>query len=58
MVEGDGLAAVGATDVMALVGLGLLGAGLWMVWPPLALMVVGGLLLALGLAGAWMRTRG
>jgi len=57
MMEGDGRAAVGAPDVMALAGLGLLGAGLWMVWPPLALMVVGGLLLALGLVGAWMRAR-
>lgn len=35
-------------DVMALVGLGLLGAGLGMINPAVALAVVGGVVLALG----------
>lgn len=48
---------VDRTDVLVLVGLALLGAGLWLYWPPLALMVIGGLLLAIGLAGAVWRSR-
>lgn len=37
-------------DVMAIVGLSMLGAGLWLVTPALALSVVGGILLILGVA--------
>uniref|UniRef100_A0AAU2A233 Uncharacterized protein n=1 Tax=Streptomyces sp. NBC_00093 TaxID=2975649 RepID=A0AAU2A233_9ACTN len=36
-------------DVMALLGFGLLGRGLWLIAPWLALTVVGGLLLVVGL---------
>lgn len=43
------------SDILAALGLALLGAGLWWWWPPAALMAVGGLLLAVGLAGAWRR---
>lgn len=42
-------------DALAGAGLLLLGAGLWLYWPPLALMVVGGLLLGLALVRAWRR---
>lgn len=38
-------------DLVGLVGLGLLGAGLWWWWPPAALMVVGVLLLLAALVG-------
>jgi hypothetical protein len=44
-------------DVLATLGLGLLGAGLWMWWPAGALMVVGGLLLGLAVLGAWLKGR-
>ena len=38
-------------DVIAILGLVLLAAGLWWFWPPLALIVIGALLLILALAG-------
>lgn len=44
-------------DVMALVGLGMLGAGLWMVSPALSLSVTGGILIAGGVLGAGLRAR-
>ncbi|QQM45000.1 hypothetical protein [Streptomyces liliifuscus] len=37
-------------DVLALLGIGLLGAGLWLIAPWLALTAIGGLLLVIGLA--------
>jgi len=42
-------------DLVALVGLLLLGAGLWLISPALALMVVGGLLVLLALIRAVRR---
>ena len=41
-----------ARDVMGLAGLGLLGAGLWLWWPPAALMICGGILLGLAVGSA------
>lgn len=40
----------GVEDWLALVGLALLGVGLWLVWPPLAFVVIGALLLV----AAWL----
>jgi hypothetical protein len=45
-------------DLLGLLGIGLLGAGLWLWWPAGALMVVGGLLLGLAILGAWRGKRG
>lgn len=42
-------------DVVGLVGLVLLGAGIWMWWPPAALMICGGLLLAVALVSSLLR---
>jgi hypothetical protein len=42
-------------DVLAVVGLALLGAGLWLWWPPAALMVVGSIVLGLAVLGALLR---
>lgn len=39
-------------DVLAAVGILLIGAGLYMVSPPVALCIVGGILLVLGVVGA------
>ena len=39
-------------DVIFMLGLVLVAAGLWFGWWPLALMVPGGILLVVGLAGA------
>jgi hypothetical protein len=36
-------------DFICLIGMGLLFAGLWMIYPPSALIVIGGLFLWLGL---------
>ena len=38
-------------EIVALLGLALLGAGLWLWWPPAALVVVGLVLLAGGIVG-------
>lgn len=46
---------VDRNDVVGLVGLLLLGWGLWLWWPPASLMVVGGLLVGLSLFGAITR---
>jgi hypothetical protein len=45
-------------DLLALAGLCFLAAGLWWVWPPVALIGVGALCLLLGLYGAkvWARS--
>jgi hypothetical protein len=45
-------------DLIVALGLVLLGAGLWLIWPALALATVGGLLVAIGLAAAFLRARG
>ncbi|MFS1524742.1 hypothetical protein ACL7TT_11600 [Microbulbifer sp. 2304DJ12-6] len=44
-------------DLIAILGLGLLACGLWKISQPLALCVVGGLLMAFGLLVAWRNTR-
>ncbi len=46
-----------ARDVIGGMGLGLLGAGLWLWWPPAALMVTGGILVLVAL-GSGLLTRG
>jgi len=42
-------------DAVTLVGVGLLAAGLWMVYPPAALIAVGLALVGMGLMGAWKK---
>ena len=42
-------------DAVTLVGVGLLAAGLWMVYPPAALIAVGLALVGMGLMGAWVK---
>ena len=49
---------VGLNDLLAMAGAALLGAGLWMWWQPAALMVIGGLMLAVAFGSALMRGRG
>lgn len=39
-------------DVLAVVGIGLLGYGLWQIYPPLALIVTGVLVLAAAVLGS------
>lgn len=46
---------IDASDVLTLVGLLLFGGGLWWLSPPVALIVVGGVVLTMGLVGAWLR---
>lgn len=46
-----------AQDASAVFGVGLLGFGCWMAWPPLGFIVSGGALLGLAVVGAW-RGRG
>lgn len=46
------MAMIDFNDVLAAIGLGLLGAGLAMWSVPLAMVVVGGVLLAAGVSGA------
>ena len=40
-------------DLLALAGLVMLGVGLWWIWPPLGLVVPGGLLFVVGMLAAW-----
>lgn len=42
-------------DVLAIYGVILLAVGLWQIWPPLAFLVIGALLVILAL---WMALRG
>ncbi|MFW5943163.1 MAG: hypothetical protein ACOC9X_01360 [bacterium] len=42
-------------DLWAILGVGLLGYGLWLAWPPLAFIVLGLLFVGLGLAGASLK---
>jgi hypothetical protein len=42
-------------DLLVIAGMAALGAGLWLWWPPAALMVCGVLLLAMGVFGAWQK---
>lgn len=46
---------IDAYDVITVIGLGMLGVGLWMVSPLLSLVVVGGLLVAGGLIGSLIK---
>lgn len=46
-----------ANDLVGLAGLLLLGVGLWLWWPPVAFMVVGGLLAVVAVLRAWLRAR-
>ncbi len=39
-------------DALAMIGLILLGTGLWLVWPPVSLIVVGAIMLIVGTVGA------
>lgn len=50
-------ARIGGNDWLAVLGWLLLGWGLWLWWPPAALMVCGGVLLAVALASALVRAR-
>ena len=52
------MGAVDGHDVLVVVGLGMVGAGLWMISVPLALCVVGVMLLGAGLLGAWRKGAG
>jgi hypothetical protein len=45
-------------DLFGVAGFGLVAAGLWMIYEPAALIVVGGALIALHLRGAGLRRRG
>lgn len=44
-------------DVMAIIGLGMLGTGLWLVSPALSLSVVGVIVLAIGIFGSMWRAQ-
>ena len=44
-------------DIIAIVGLGMLGAGLWMFSPALSLSVTGAIVLAIGFFGSMWRAR-
>lgn len=46
---------VDSVDVLVGLGLGMLFWGLWWMWPAVALVVCGGLLFLVGVAGAWRR---
>lgn len=50
------MGAIDGHDVLVVLGLAMVGAGLWMISVPLALCVVGALLLAAGLLGAWRKS--
>jgi len=50
-------AAVDMDDVLVLVGLGLLGYGIWMIYPPAALIAIGLVSCSLGVMGSRMRRR-
>jgi hypothetical protein len=49
------LRAVGASDVVGLVGIAMLAAGLGMISIPVMLIVVGGLLVIIAVIGAWRK---
>jgi hypothetical protein len=42
-------------DAAVMVGGAMLGAGLWWIYPPMALIVVGLALVTFGIAGAWQK---
>ena len=44
-------------DVVTLVGMGCLAGGLWMIYPPAALIGIGLAMVGMGLAGAWIKAR-
>ena len=48
--------AIDLADILIIVGLGMVGYGLSQVSVPLAIGVVGGILLVIGLAGAYRKT--
>lgn len=45
-------------DLLTLIGLALLAGGLYLVYPPMALIVPGVVLVAVGVIGAWRRGGG
>lgn len=49
---------VDLNDLVFLVGLGILGAGLWLWWPPASLMITGGILVLAAFLRAWGAGRG
>ena len=49
---------LGVHDIVGLAGLGLLAYGLWWMWPPLAFIVPGAVLVLLSLLAAWKQGRG
>lgn len=51
----DLLQVVDSTDLMGVAGLGMLGTGLWWVWPPVSLIVCGVLLFAVAVLAARSR---
>ncbi len=44
-------------DVVTILGIGCLAGGLWWIYPPAALIVVGLALLGVGLMGAWTKAQ-
>ena len=42
-------------DVAVMIGGGMLGVGLWMIYPPAALIAVGLALITFGILGAWQK---
>jgi len=52
-----GVAATESRLCAAGAGILLMAGGFWMAWPPLALIVPGGLLACVAIAGAWRETR-
>jgi hypothetical protein len=44
-------------DMAVMVGGAMLGVGLWMIYPPAALIAVGLALITFGFAGAWNKAR-
>jgi len=54
---GSGQVQVDGSDMVAMLGWVLLMIGVWMISPAVALSVGGGILLAVGLMGAWLKGR-
>lgn len=48
---------VNVIDILAVVGLAMLAAGLYLISLPLMLIIVGSILLGIGLVGAWRQAK-